>query len=100
MKVKARIKQDMVLVRVLIKHPMEPGSRKDEATGELVPAKYVREFTCRHKEKIIITAHFGPAVSKNPYVSFSFAGGHKGEQLSLRWVDNTGESKNVETVIK
>ena len=100
MKVKAKIKRDMVLVRVLIKHPMEPGSRKDEATGQLIPAKYVREFTCKHKAKVVFAAYFGPAVSKNPYVSFSFSGGQKGDRLSLRWVDNTGESKSVETAIK
>jgi sulfur-oxidizing protein SoxZ len=45
-------------------------------------------------------ADFGRAVSKNPYVSFSFKGGQKGDQLALSWVDNLGETKAVDAVIK
>jgi len=99
MKVKARKRKDRVSVKLLAKHPMETGLRKDKETGEVIPAKYIQELTCKHKEKLVFIANFGRAVSKNPYLSFSFVGGEKGDELILRWEDNTGESKTVEAII-
>ncbi len=100
MKVKAKMKKDKVIVKVLVQHPMETGLRKDKKTGEIIPAKFVKELICTYKDKTVFTAYFGRAVSKNPYVSFSFSGAQKGEPLSLSWLDNTGENKAVETLIK
>ncbi|MGD8853473.1 MAG: thiosulfate oxidation carrier complex protein SoxZ, partial [Gammaproteobacteria bacterium] len=41
----------------------------------------------------------GPAVSKNPYLSFKFTGAKAGDSLTLSWVDNKGESDSIETKI-
>ncbi len=79
---------------------METGLRKDKETGETIPAKFIQELTCVHNEKTVFIANFGRAVSKDPYVAFSFSGGQKGESVSLSWVDNTGDSKTTEAVIK
>ncbi|MFK8068972.1 MAG: thiosulfate oxidation carrier complex protein SoxZ [Gammaproteobacteria bacterium] len=100
MKVKAKIKKDMVLVKLLAQHPMETGLRKDKKTGEVIPAHYIQELVCKHQDKTVFTANFGRAVSKNPYVSFSFSGGKSGDQLSLSWVDNLGETEAVDVAIK
>ncbi len=100
MKVKAKIKKELVLVKLLAKHPMETGLRKDKKTGEIIPAHYIQELICKHQDKIVFIANFGRAVSKNPYVSFSFAGGKSGDQLSLSWVDNLGETEAVDVAIK
>ena len=100
MKVKARMREDVVSVKLLAKHPMETGLRKDQETGELIPAKYIQELTCQYKEKLVFIANFGRAVSKNPYLSFSFTGAEKGGELILSWVDNTGESETVEAIIE
>ena len=35
---------------------------------------------------------WGTAVSKDPYVKFSFKGGNKGDDLRISWVDNKGAS--------
>ncbi|PHS70613.1 MAG: thiosulfate oxidation carrier complex protein SoxZ [Methylophaga sp.] len=100
MKVKAKMKKGLVVVKVLAKHPMETGMRKDKKTDELIPAKYIQELICKHQDKVVFEANFGRAISKNPYVAFSFKGGQSGDTLSLTWVDNTGETKAVEAVIK
>lgn len=90
----------MVLVKVLAKHPMETGLRKDKKTGEVIPPHYIQEFSCTHKDKVVFMADFGRAVSKNPYISFSFSGGASGEELKLNWLDNTGETEEVIATIK
>lgn len=100
MKVKAKMKKDMCVVKMLAKHPMETGLRKDKKTDKLIPAKYIQELICKHGDKVVFEANFGRAVSKNPYVSFSFSGAQKGDTLALNWIDNTGETLDVEAVVK
>ncbi len=99
MKVKARARNNVVSVRVLIEHPMETGFRKDAKTGDVIPAKFVRHFECQHHGRVVFTAHFGRAVSRNPYLSFAFVGGQAGDALVLGWRDNTGAHETVEVVI-
>lgn len=81
-----------VQVKMLIKHPMETGQRKDRKTGKPIPAHYVEVVTCEWQGKEMIRAHWGPAISKNPYLSFKITGPQVGDTLTLRWSDNKGES--------
>ncbi len=39
----------------------------------------------------MFVADWGTAVSKDPYVKFSFKGGNKGDDLKISWVDNKGD---------
>jgi sulfur-oxidizing protein SoxZ len=100
MKVKAKIKSGKVYVKLLAKHPMETGLRKDKGTGDLIPAKYIQELTCKHNDKFVFIADFGRSVSKDPYVAFSFSGGKSGDVIILQWKDSMGDSETVEEVIK
>ena len=99
-KVRARAKGDTVVVKTLIKHPMETGLRKDKKTGKVIPAHYIQEVNCTHNGKDVLVAEWGPAVSKNPYLSFSFKGGKAGDTVSISWVDNTGGKDAAEEAIK
>jgi sulfur-oxidizing protein SoxZ len=46
-----------------------------------------------------MTALWGAAVSKNPYLSFKFSGAKAGDTLKISWVDNKGESDSLETKV-
>ena len=100
MKVKAKLKAGITRVRLLAKHPMETGRRINKESGEKIPAKYIQELTCERNGKVVFLAQLGSSVSQNPYLSFSFKGGEKGDALNLRWNDNTGDSELTEAVIK
>ena len=100
MKVKAKLKNNITSVRLLAKHPMETGRRINEETGEKIPAKYIQELTCEYDGRVVFLAQFGKSVSKNPYLKFSFEGGKKGDSLSLRWNDNTGDLEKTDAQIK
>ena len=89
-----------VQVKMLIKHPMETGQRKDSKTGKLIPAHFVDVVTCHWQGKEMLRAHWGPAISKNPYLSFNFSGPKAGDSLVLAWHDNMGETGENEYAIK
>jgi sulfur-oxidizing protein SoxZ len=46
-----------------------------------------------------MSAVWGGAISKNPYLSFKYKG-VKGDSLTLSWVDNKGESDSVTAAVK
>ena len=95
-KLKAKESDGVVTVKALITHPMETGARKDKKTGEVIPAHFIQEVTCEHGGKTVMTAQWSGGVSKNPYVTFRFKGGAKGDAIKMSWVDNKGESDSLE----
>jgi len=99
-RVRAQAKGDEVTVKALITHPMETGLRKDKKTGNKIPAHYIQEVTCKHNGNTALTALWGPAVSKNPYLSFRLGGAKAGDTIDISWVDNKGEKDSESTKIK
>ena len=99
-KIRAKVKGDISEVKALMPHDMESGLRRDAETNELVPAHYITEVVAEHNGEIVMTAYWGPAVSRNPYVSFSFTGGVAGDTIKIHWEDNQGDSSTTEAVLK
>lgn len=98
MRIRAQMMGNAVDVRVLMAHEMETGQRRD-AAGKLVPAWHITNVTATHNGKTVLTAQWGPAVSKNPFLSFRFTGGKAGEKVVVTWTDNKGEKRSDEAVI-
>ena len=98
-KIKARLSGDVAEVKSLILHPMETGARKDPDTGELVPRHHITRLTFTNNGEPVMVANFSTAVSKNPYINFKFRGAKAGDTLKASWVDNLGETDEVETVL-
>jgi len=98
-KIRAKLSGDVTTVKALIKHPMDTGLVKDKKTGKAIPAHFIQEVTCEHGGNKVMTAMWGAAVSKNPYLSFKFVGAKTGDTVKLSWVDNKGESDSAETQI-
>ena len=97
---RASLSGDTVTVKALITHVMETGLRKDKKTGKAIPAHYIQEVSCKHNGNEVVLAQWGPAVSKNPYLSYQFTGGNKGDSVSISWVDNKGEKDSLTTKIR
>jgi sulfur-oxidizing protein SoxZ len=98
MRIRATEQPDGVEVRVLMSHEMETGQRRDSA-GALVPAHFISNVTVTHAGKTVLAAEWGPAVSKNPYLQFKFKGAKKGDEITVRWVDNKGDSRTDKAVV-
>jgi len=98
MKIRATMSGDKVEVKVLMSHDMETGQRKN-SKGEPIPAHFIQNVTATHNGKVVLSAQWGPAVSKNPFLSFKFSGGKPGEKVSITWTDNKGDKRTDETTI-
>lgn len=98
-KIRAKIKGDVAQVKSLMPHPMETGTRED-AEGQKIPAHYIESVTCEHNGKVILTAEWGPSVSKDPYFAFKVPGAKSGDTIKVSWTDNLGESSSGESTLK
>jgi len=98
MRIRAQLKGDVTEVRVLMAHVMETGQRKDSA-GKVVPAFHIQDVSATWNGKPVLTAKFGPAVSQNPVMNFSFKGGAKGDKVVVSWTDTKGDKRTDEAVI-
>ncbi len=98
MKIRASLQGDTVEVKVLMSHEMESGQRKD-ASGAVVPAHFIHTVTAQCNGKTVLSAQWGPAVSKNPYLAFKFKGAAKGDKIAITWVDNKGDTRTDEGTI-
>ena len=98
MKIKAKEKNGVVSAKLVIKHNMETGRRKDPQ-GKLVPAHHVTELTATYKGDVVLNVEVGSSVSKDPFLAFSFKG-KAGEKVKASWIDNQGKTKSAEATIK
>jgi sulfur-oxidizing protein SoxZ len=46
-----------------------------------------------------MTAQWGTAVSKNPYLQFVVKGAKAGDKITNQWVDNKGDKRSDEAVV-
>jgi sulfur-oxidizing protein SoxZ len=74
MRVRAAENGGIVDVKILMKHDMESGQRKDAA---------------------VLNGQFGPAVSKDPFLNFKYKGA-KGDKIVVSWVDSKGDKRTDE----
>ncbi len=99
-KIRAKIKGDFAEIKALMPHDMESGLRMNPATNQPYPAHYITDVVAELNGEAVMTAYWGQAVSKNPYVSFSIKGAVAGDTVTLRWNDNKGDSSEKEVVLK
>ena len=99
-KVETRIAGDVADIKSMMIHPMETGTRKDPDTGELVPIHHITQITFTHNGEVVLIANLSTAVSKNPFFGFKLPGAKAGDSLKVSWVDNLGETDELETEIK
>jgi sulfur-oxidizing protein SoxZ len=98
MRIRAQAAGDKTTVRVLMSHEMETGQRKD-AAGKVIPAWHIQEVSAEHNGKPVMTAQWGPAVSKNPFMQFVVKGAKAGDKISVTWVDTKGDKRSDEAVV-
>src|SRR5436190_5433095 len=98
MKIRANVIGDSTEVKVLMNHEMETGQRKD-ASGSVIPSWFIQTVSATHNGKTVLSAQWGPAVAKNPFLAFKFKGGAKGDKVQITWVDNRGDTRTDEVVI-
>ncbi len=98
MRIRAQVAGGNATVRVLMAHEMETGQRKD-AAGKTIPAWHISDVTATHNGKTVLTAEWGPAVAKNPFLQFTVKGAKVGDKIAVSWKDNKGDSRTDEVTV-
>ncbi len=96
-KVKAKSRDGIITVRVLIKHPMESGNRK--VKGKIVPANHITHLVVTKNNNIAVDANIGGSVSENPFFQFKVPG-NKGDEINVRYQDTLGKTLAANKISK
>jgi sulfur-oxidizing protein SoxZ len=89
MRIRAQASGGNAVVRVLM----------SDSAGKLVPAWHIQEVTASHNGKVVMTAEWGPAVSKNPFLQFTVKGAKAGDKITVNWKDNRGDTRTDEATV-
>ena len=98
MRIRAQAAGEKTTVRVLMSHEMETGLRKD-AAGKVIPAWFIQEVSASHNGKPVLTAQWGPAIAKNPFLQFVVKGAKAGDKIAVTWLDNKGDKRSDEAIV-
>ncbi len=98
-KLRGKVKEGVASIKCLMPHPMETGSRRAE-DGSVIPAHYIETVTCELNGEQVMSAQWGPSVSKDPYFAFKIKDAKSGDVVKVTWTDNQGETASGEMTLK
>ncbi len=81
-------KGDVIEIKALMRHVMEPGYRVDNR-GQIIPRDIVKSLSVMYAGAEVFRMDMHPAVAANPFVVFSTVAVETGE-LVFTWVDEKG----------
>ncbi len=79
---------EVITIKTLISHKMESGLRKGK-DGNLIPRQIINKFTAEFEGQQIFAVDIDPAISANPFMSFTHESAGSGE-FTFKWVDDDG----------
>lgn len=82
-------KGQIVEIKTMLSHPMETGFRPDNQ-GKLIARDIINRFECLFEGEPVFAADLHPAISANPFFTFTMAATNSGE-LTFRWKGDSGE---------
>ncbi len=97
MKIKAKLKGDIVNVKIMMKHDM---LTYDQAKRKGKEANFITHITAKVNDKVVYDMSTSQFLSKNPLIKFKFRGASKGDKLEVTWVDLKGNTKTANKKIK
>ncbi|MEQ8934346.1 MAG: thiosulfate oxidation carrier complex protein SoxZ [Amphiplicatus sp.] len=79
---------EIIEIKAMIAHPMETGHRLD-AKGATIPRNIINRFECVYDGATVFAADLYPAVSANPFLSFTTIATKSGA-IRFTWTDDKG----------
>ena len=98
MRIRANMQGDVADVRILMRHPMETGQRKD-AKGEIIPVHFIQSVLVTHNGRTVLDAQWSQAVSRDPFLGLRVKGAKVGDKISVTWTDNKGDKRTDEATV-
>ncbi len=99
MKIKAKLKGDVVEVKAMAKHEM---LTYDQAKKKGVEANFITHITAKVNDKVVFDVSTSQFWSKNPQFKFAFKGDglKKGDKIEITWTDLSGKTVTESKKIK
>ncbi|MCC7348404.1 MAG: thiosulfate oxidation carrier complex protein SoxZ [Variibacter sp.] len=88
---------EIIKINTLIAHIMETGFRHDES-GERVPRDIIHTFVCTYNGQEVFRAELFPAITANPFISFTTVATESGT-LAFSWTDDHGVTQTETAAI-
>ncbi len=82
-------KGQTAVIKTLIAHKMETGLRKNKKTGKPIPRRIINTFEAKLGGKTVFKVDMHPAISANPYISFTIKPSQSGT-VEFAWTDDNG----------
>ena len=100
MKIKAKIKGNIVKVKAIAKHDMTTYDQAAKKTGDRENANFITRITASVNGRLVYEVSTSQFLSKNPIFKFKFKGAAKGDKIEVTWTDRKGNTKTDTTKIK
>ena len=86
---------EVITIRVLIRHPMESGHRRDRV-GARIRRNIIHHFVAHYDGEDVFAMELFPGIAANPFLEFKTVATRSGEMV-CHWRDDAGErySKSV-----
>jgi sulfur-oxidizing protein SoxZ len=55
--------------------------------------------TVQHEGRTVLSAQWGPAMSRNPFLQFVLKGARAGDRIRVSWADNRGERRSDDATV-
>ena len=95
---KSANKGEIIIIKTMAEHVMEPGVRRDPETGVIYPKKIIDTVICRFNGMQIFKSQWYSGVSANPFMSFKMKAITSG-LVEVEWVDDYGQSSYKKAVL-
>jgi sulfur-oxidizing protein SoxZ len=102
MRIKAKLKKDVISVKAMAKHEMMTYDIAEKKTGSRDNANFITHLSATIGGKTVLDASTSQFLSKNPIFKYKVkaAGFKKGDALEMTWVDLKGKTKTSKTKVK
>ena len=84
-------KGEIIEIKTMLSHPMETGFRPSD-DDKLVPRNIIKRFVCTYDGEAVFSADLFPAISANPFLSFTLVATNSGV-ITFSWTDDNGQTQ-------
>ena len=92
-------KDEIITIKTMAEHEMEPGVRRDPITGVIYPRLIIQKVIVRYNGKIVFSCNWFSGVSANPFMSFKIKAVTSG-LIEVEWIDDYSKSTRLSKVLK
>ncbi len=100
MKIKAKLKGDIVKVKAMAKHDMTTYDQAKKKTGNSDDANFITRITASVNGKLVYEMSTSQFLAKNPIMKFQFKGAKAGDKVEMTWTDRKGNTVTDSAKIK